>query len=206
MKEKKQKIIGLLFIALIISCNSIDGSTMKSISQAKENDLVCDEDVNFPYISGYADGTFRPERPVTREELATMLARLITKNHIPDEDNQYSDLPQDRFSADAVNYITQLGIMKPLATQIFRPMEAVSIKEFNNIVKRLTPYIKNNNVILPNGEGTLTRVQVVMVLNNLFNVQCNTCHTCPPFSDIKPESPAYQAILCATRTQEEEEL
>lgn len=195
--------IGIFLISFILGTEFIYG---KGLQGAEPKQAVAyDEDINFPYISGYEDGTFKPERPVTREELATMLARIITKNRIPDEENRYDDLITGRFSTDAVNYITQLGIMKGVTAHTFKPADLVSVNEFNEVIERLAPYIKNMAVSLPRGEGDLTRVQVVITLNDLFNVQCNTCHTCTPFSDMKPGSPAYEAVLCATRPPVEEE-
>lgn len=161
-----------------------------------------DEDINFPYISGYKDGTFKPNQPVTREELATMLARLITKNQIPTENNQYDDLCEGRFSTDAINYITQLGIMRPNTARTFQPNRKVSHKEFEEIVQRIKPYIKNENTPLPTGDGDLTRVEAVVALNKLFNVQCNTNHESFPFVDVKPGTDAYDDILCATQPRE----
>lgn len=157
-----------------------------------------DADINFPYISGYADGTFKPNQAVTREELATMMARLITKNRIPNENNQFKDLPENRFSTNAINYITKLGIMKPTASDTFDPYGTVSYTEFQEIVNRLKPYIKEEVVSLPEGNGELTRVQAVVAFNKLFNVQCNTSYTESPFTDVDEKTPDYKEILCAT--------
>lgn len=157
-----------------------------------------DADINFPYISGYTDNTFRPNQAVTREELATMMARLITKNRVPNENNQFSDVMANRFSTDAINYITRLEIMKPATENTFNPNGTVSYKEFQEIVDRLKPYIKDETVSLPTGDGNLTRVQAVVALNKLFKVQCNTSYTTSPFTDINKDTPYYDDIVCAT--------
>ncbi len=203
MKKKIKNSVGLVVILCIVASSIIYAKSEKEMKIIHQNTVAYDEDINFPYISGYKDGTFKPEKAVTREELATMLARIITKNRIPEEENRYQDLMEGRFSTNAINYITQLGIMESVSAHVFKPTQMVSIKEFNKVVEKLAPYIKNNEVTLPSGEGILTRVQAVISLNELFNVQCNTCHTYAPFKDITPGSPAYEAILCATRPQEE---
>lgn len=160
-----------------------------------------DDDINFPYISGYTDDTFKPNQAVTREEMATMLARLITKNRIPIETNQYDDLHEGRFSTDASNYITKLDVMKPKTAKTFDPNGPISYDEFREIVSRLMPYIKNANVTLLSGSGNLTRAQAVVALNRLFNVQCNTSYTSSPFTDVSETNPNYDDILCATQTR-----
>lgn len=158
-----------------------------------------DADINFPYISGYPDETFKADQAVTREELATMMARLITKNRIPTEANQFKDVPDNHFSTDAINYITKLGIMKPVSKDTFDPSGTVSYKEFQEIVSKLAPYIKDENVELPQGEGKLTRVQAVVAFNKLFKVQCNTTIKGAPFKDINEKTPYYNDIICATQ-------
>lgn len=159
------------------------------------------EDINFPYISGYPDKTFRPNQPVTREELAAMLARLITKNQIPAEANVYTDLTPGRFSTDAINYITKLGIMKPVSGQTFDPKGTVTDNEFREIIDRAQSYIKDKKVQLPEGTSPLTRVEAVTALNALFNVQCNTSYTSSPFTDVSPKDQGYSDILCATQSR-----
>lgn len=165
-----------------------------------------DADINFPYISGYTDNTFRPNQAVTREELATMIARLITKNRIPNEINKFSDVAANHFSTDAINYITRLGIMKPISADKFNPNGTVSYKEFQDIVSQLMPYIKDEQVSLPTGSGNLTRVQTVVAFNKLFNVQCSTSYIDSPFTDINKNTPYYDDIVCATRSRVEPRL
>lgn len=173
----------------------------ESESNPPEQKPSNEEDINFPYISGYTDNTFKPDQAVSREEMATMLARLITKNRIPEEANQYTDLYKGRFSTDAVNYITKLGIMEPATSTSFNPAGPVSYSEFREIVNRLRPYIKNTNVALPSGNGDLTRAQAVVALNELFNVQCNTNISSSPFSDVTQTNPNYDDIICATQSR-----
>ncbi|MBE6022864.1 MAG: S-layer homology domain-containing protein [Cellulosilyticum sp.] len=193
-------------------CVPIDGEKSSAISTAAINQETTngtmmahvaagDEDINFPYISGYGDHTFRPNQAVTREELATMLARLITKNSIPSEENQYEDLYDERFSTDAVNYITRLGVMSPETKTLFKPDRKVSYQEFEEIVKHINAYIKNPDTKLPSGKRELTRAETVITLNSLFRVQCNTNHETFPFRDVKPDMPEYHPILCATQPQ-----
>lgn len=168
-------------------------------SPMPSNNPVEEEDINFPYISGYPDKTFRPNQAVTREELATMLARLITKNQIPTEINHYKDLSEKRFSTDAINYITKLGIMKPVSQDTFDPLGKVTDKQFQEIINNAKPYIKDKQVPLPQGMGDLTREEAVVALNRLFKVQCSTAYISSPFTDVTEASPNYKAILCATQ-------
>lgn len=155
--------------------------------------------INFPYINGYPDGTFRPNQAVIRAELATMIARLLTKNQIPAQKDQFKDVPEFKFSTDAINYVANLGIMKPYEDGTFRPTEPVSLKEAKEVMSRLAAYLKTDHVSVPTGEGDLTRTQAVVLLNQLFNIKCNVSGKTSEFSDVTPSTPYYQDILCATQ-------
>lgn len=155
--------------------------------------------INFPYISGYPDGTFRPNQAVTRAEFATMIARLLTQNNIPAQENQFKDVPELKFSTDAINYVTKLGLMKPYEDGTFRPTNPVTLKEAQEIIPRLARYIKTNAVSVPAGDGDLTRTQAVVLLNKLFNITCSTENETSGFSDVTPTTPYYQDIICATQ-------
>lgn len=47
------------------------------------------------YIKGYLDGSFRPDRPVTRAELAVLLNRVAGRENVPAGSYVYQDLPLD---------------------------------------------------------------------------------------------------------------
>ncbi len=155
--------------------------------------------INFPYISGYPDETFRPDQAVTRAELATMIARLLTKNDIPAQQNQFKDVPELKFSTDGINYVTKLGLMKPYADGTFRPTEPVTLTEAREIMPRLASYLKTTNVDVPAGTGDLTRTQAVVLLNKLFDIECDTKNKTSGFSDVTPSTPYYKDIICATQ-------
>ncbi len=162
-------------------------------------DQTTDKIINFPYISGYPDNTFRPDQAVTRAEFATMIARLLTRNDIPRAENQFKDVPALKFSTDAINYVTGLGIMKPYEEGNFRPGEPVTLAEARAIIPRLATYLKTTPVEVPAGEGDLTRTQAVVLLNRLFDITCNVEDKSSGFSDVTPSTPYYKDIICATR-------
>lgn len=157
------------------------------------------DEVNFPYISGYTDDTFRPSQEVTREEVATMLARIITKNAIPVLPNRFKDVSDQRYSKDAINYIVELGVMDEAAPAEFNRTGAVSHLEFKQIVNRVKQYVKDPGAGLPKGEGNTTRVEAVVAFNHLFKVKCSDLSTKERFKDITEETPYYNEILCATQ-------
>lgn len=153
----------------------------------------------FPYISGYEDKTFRPQQPVTREELATMMARLLTDDNVPKEANTIPDLKPGHYSTEAINYVKKLGLMSTYSDRSFKIKGLVTWTEFNDIIEKLEPYVGLGKQIKTKTTGDVTRAEAVMVLNELFNRNyIDTTHIQNPYTDLKPDNPAYQDILCAS--------
>lgn len=156
----------------------------------------------FPYVSGYEDKTFRADQPVTREELATMIARLLTDDDVPKEVNTIPDLSPKRYSTDSINYITKLGLMSTYSDGSFKTKGPVTWTEFNDILKKLESYVGEEKKIQTKTTSDVTRAEAVVVLNELFNRDCGDAQIENPYTDLKPNNPAYNAILCASVARE----
>ena len=68
---------------------------------------------HFAFLVGYTDGTFGPERDMTRAEVTTMFARLLTEQIEADKtySNTFSDVPKGCWAANYIGYMQQFGII-----------------------------------------------------------------------------------------------
>ncbi|MCC3372633.1 InlB B-repeat-containing protein [Cohnella sp. REN36] len=85
--------------------------------------------VDAGFVSGYANGTFKPNQTVTRAEFAVMLAKAL-KLHGEADSLNFSD--QDKIGSwakDAVAQAVQAGILRGFEDGSFRPGAAVSRAE-----------------------------------------------------------------------------
>jgi len=96
-----------------------------------------------PYISGYPDGTFRAEGPISRAEMATMIMRVLRLdvNEINQEYSKsyfseatFSDVSDDNWAYVYIELAKEHGIMKGYRDKTFRPNESVSRAEMAVIV------------------------------------------------------------------------
>jgi hypothetical protein len=71
-------------------------------------------------IDGYPDGTFRPNAPITRAQLATLLPKIFFKDKIRGE-VAFRDIPKNHWAHDAIQKTYQMGILTPSANRRFRP-------------------------------------------------------------------------------------
>lgn len=104
-----------------------------------EYDLQLKKDTNtthFRYIKGYPDGTFKPERSITRAEVATILARItgVTANGPL---HQYPDVPATHWASTYIGLARQTGLMMGDPDGRFRPDEPISRAEVAVIAVRL---------------------------------------------------------------------
>lgn len=96
------------------------------------------------YISGYTDGTFRPDSTITRAETAAIIARLQPDF---DENTNYSsrlnDITPDKWYAKYVNFAAQKGYISGYEDGSFKPENTITraemaaiLKEYANITER----------------------------------------------------------------------
>lgn len=93
---------------------------------------------HFAFLGGYTDGTFGPERNMTRAEVTTMFARLLTEQIEADKtySNTFSDVPKGYWAANYIGYMQQFGIITGYSDGSFRPDAPVTRAEFAAIASR----------------------------------------------------------------------
>ena len=93
---------------------------------------------HFTFLVGYTDGTFGPERNMTRAEVTTMFARLLTEQIEADKtySNTFSDVPKSYWAANYIGYMQQFGIITGYSDGSFRPDAPVTRAEFAAIASR----------------------------------------------------------------------
>ncbi|HYF92451.1 MAG TPA: putative Ig domain-containing protein, partial [Symbiobacteriaceae bacterium] len=89
---------------------------------------------NAGLMQGYPDGLFRPNSPITRGEIATVVARLRKLDPVAGE---YFTDTADHWSTGVVNAATRAGILKGYPDRTFQPGRPMSRAEFVTAVNRL---------------------------------------------------------------------
>lgn len=78
------------------------------------------------YIHGYRDGTFRPNVNVTRAQMAAMLARNLSDNHVPEASNLFYADTATSWAKNDIEYIRTEGIMQGRHDRSFGPNEMIT--------------------------------------------------------------------------------
>jgi hypothetical protein len=79
-------------------------------------------------VTGYPDGTYRPEQPVGRDEFAAVLRQAF--NQAPERriasGSVYKDVPSNYWAAPAIEEAYEMGFMSGYPGGFFRPNQSVS--------------------------------------------------------------------------------
>ena len=93
------------------------------------------------YVVGYTDGTFGPERNMTRSEAAAIFARLLADkngdNISPVAKTKFSDVPAYAWYSGYVKYLNNNGVTYGHSKTIFAPDEQITRAEFTTMAVRL---------------------------------------------------------------------
>ncbi|WP_159427964.1 S-layer homology domain-containing protein [Peptococcus niger] len=101
-----------------------------------EGDL--NKDDHYQYLIGYPDGTFAPNRGMTRAEVATMFTRLLKDRPVKwlHYSSGLSDIYAGDWYADTVGYAVEKGIVSGYPDGTFRPNQPITRAEFASIASR----------------------------------------------------------------------
>lgn len=131
-------------------------TVLSSISANAYNDVFIQDDyysaverlATLDVINGYEDGSFRPDKSVTREEFAKMIVCAINKT----EDSvamgsftcKFSDVEDGRWSIPYINYISHNSIIKGYADGSFQPLNNINYAEASTILCRILGYTEKD--------------------------------------------------------------
>lgn len=86
----------------------------------------------YDLVSGYGDGTFRPENTVTRAEFAAMLAAAL--NLSGSGTSAFTDVPADAWYASSVSAMAAKGFLAGYKDGTFRPDNTITYQEMVTVL------------------------------------------------------------------------
>lgn len=104
---------------------------------------------NLGIITGYEDGTFRPDNTVTRAEAATMIVRMLNlDDEVEQGDTNFTDVAADSWASGYVNVAEANGIINGMGDGTFNPNGEVT---YGQIVKMIVCALGYEPVALAHG-------------------------------------------------------
>ena len=117
---------------------TMNGKTYSPVTFVNRRAAELNRRDHYAFLVGYADGTFGPECDMTRAEVTTMFARLLTEQIEADKtySNTFNDVAKDCWAANYIGYMQQFGIVTGYEDGSFRPDAPVTRAEFAAIASR----------------------------------------------------------------------
>lgn len=110
--------------------------------------------LNKGLASGYQDGTFRPNNPVTRAEFAAFVNRAFSTPSTGDK-GKFSDLPETAWFYADVSKAVSAGIMGGYPDNTFRPNNPITRQEAASVLTRLLGLTVGDGGVLLQMQGQL---------------------------------------------------
>ena len=186
MKSKKIK----LTIATLTSCiafNTIALATNFSDTKghwAKEN---IDSLTSKKIITGYTDGTFKPNNNITREEVSKILSSYIGEKEV--ENDKLTDI-EGRWSTKFIKHLVSEEIITGYPDGTFKPSNSVTRAEFATIAYK---YLERENKLTEGQINKLTDIEGHWAKNSIEGVIKAGYINGYPDNTFKPNNPITRA-------------
>ncbi|WP_165452121.1 S-layer homology domain-containing protein [Paenibacillus thalictri] len=177
------------------------------------------------YMTGYPDGSFGPDKPMTRAEMATVLVRLFGKDQSGTQAaRSYTDIAADHWAKAAVEAAAAGGLMDGYPDGSFKPEKTITRAEIAAIAARLSTAAEGGSgfsdtaghwaaaaiakakaagIVNGYGDGTfrpeqtLTRAEAVTMLNKLSGREPSSA-SAVKWSDVPASHWAFKDIAEAS--------
>jgi len=125
---------------------------------------------NVPYMKGFADKTFRPDKGLTRAEMAVIIANLdgVSQEQYQTQNSAFKDVKNSHWAAWAINYVTEKGIFNGYTDKTYRPDNYITRAELAVV---LCKYINlkvsgNDEVKLKDIDGHWAKDYIMILVSN----------------------------------------
>jgi hypothetical protein len=116
---------GRALAAEVSSKATEDASTQADVPFTDVTDSYASKEIAYlagaGILSGYEDGTFAPRKPMSRAELAKVLALSLKLKEAPEAADPFLDVPKDSWYKGYVGALVQAGIAQGISDTAFSP-------------------------------------------------------------------------------------
>lgn len=148
------------------SQNTGSSGTNKNTDSKIDVSHIFDTKNHKAYIMGYQDGTVRPEKNITRAQVAQIIYRLMTDDFRTEHyasSNDFSDTIQNAWYQEAVSTCAKAGVLHGYQDGTFKPDRSITRAEFATMISNFFDNISAK-------ESGLTDIQTHWAKKNIEKV------------------------------------
>lgn len=149
------------FVELAAKLAGVDTSGMESQAAERFSDVEADDwfascigwSSEIGLVTGYDDGTFCPNKPITRQELAIMIVRFLKYKNIDTTyesalTEQFADRDEfPKWSAGDIDTVRRIGIIEGDEHSCFNPKKSATRAEIAATALRIDKYMSEHAVM-----------------------------------------------------------
>ena len=110
---------------------------------------------SYGVISGYPDGTFKPQKTLTRAELTSIALNMLDVDisNFEVKNNAFTDVSENHWAYKTINYAYENGIINGYGNGLFKPNNEVKYSEAITILLNVVgykDYVNKRNTTWPN--------------------------------------------------------
>lgn len=150
---KNSKRIKAVILTIVLTAASATGAAFADIdySEWDSQELYPPDVVNTPLqtpvkflmdkkiLTGYPDGTYKPENPITRAEVAVAITKMTNRTNeveIGAYNNVFTDLAGYDWAIGHINVMASAGIVKGITATTFEPAKNITYAELITMLIR----------------------------------------------------------------------
>ncbi|MDO5301494.1 MAG: S-layer homology domain-containing protein [Tissierellia bacterium] len=108
----------------------------EEVSRSLKQARAAYDDLRPPFMNGYPDGSFGPQKSMTRGEMAAVFTKIALKGKAPAGYASFKDVKDKAWYAPAVAYMESEGLMSGYPDGTFRPDQSITRGEFAVILAK----------------------------------------------------------------------
>lgn len=157
-------------ITLPIEATSVPTEKFNDIKDTKY-ELAVKMLNSYGVISGYPDGTFRPQKTLTRAELTSIALNMLDVDisNFEVKNNAFTDVAENHWAYKSINYAYENGIINGYGNGLFKPNNEVKYSEAITILLNVAGYRD-----YVNGKGTTWPNNYIDVAKEINIADSNT--------------------------------
>lgn len=132
-----------------LSLSAMEGKDLPAPFKDVPDDSPASKAINtlafYNYVKGYPDGEFKPNRPITREETAVLISKIVEAQQRPTQLPLIRFQDMDHFSnwaSDSINLLAVNHIVAGYPDGTYRPKQNITRAEFAAMLSNLIRYLK----------------------------------------------------------------
>lgn len=128
--KRGARLLAMLIVVLTLMQNGSFAAEYKDVGKNKSYASAVGFVSSAGLMVGYGDGTFRPENPVTRAEMATVMCKLLKQDaNLKKDGKKFSDVPGSHWGNAYVVKAASLGILSGYGNGKFGPDDTVTYEQ-----------------------------------------------------------------------------